>query len=57
MIEESNNLYAFNMIVVKKKNKAKERIDRLYINYELLNKIIISDKYLLSNINEICNRF
>ncbi len=57
VIEESNSLYAFNIIVVEKKDGAGEGIDRLCVNYRLLNKIIISDKYPLPNINKTCSRF
>ena len=38
IIEESNSSYAFNIIVIEKKDKAEEGMDRLCINYELLNK-------------------
>ena len=57
VIKESNNLYTFNIVVVEKKDGAGEGMDRLYVNYELLNKITIPDKYTLPNINETCNRF
>ncbi len=57
VIKESNNSYIFNIMIIKKKNKVEEGIDRLYVNYRPLNKISISDKYLLSNINEICSKF
>ncbi|SRR6266542_4114797 len=57
VIEESNNLYVFNVIVVGKKDNAGESMDRLCVNYGLLNKITISDRYPLPNINEICSRF
>ncbi len=55
VIEESNSPYAFNIIVVKKKNRAEEDMNRLCVNYGPLNKITILDKYLLPNINEICS--
>ncbi len=57
VIEELNSLYVFNIVIVGKKNRAKEGIDRLCVNYRLLNKIMIPDRYLLPNINEICSRF
>ncbi len=57
IIEESNSLYVFNIVVVKKKDGAGEGMDRLYINYELLNKITISDRYPLPNINKMCSGF
>ncbi len=57
IIEKSNSLYIFNIMIVKKKNRVREGINRFCVNYESLNKIIISDRYLLSNINEIYSRF
>ncbi len=57
VIKESSSPYAFNVIVVKKKDGAGKGIDRLCINYVLLNKITISDRYPLPNINETCSRF
>ena len=57
VIKESNSPYAFNVIVVEKKNGAGEGMNRLCINYGPLNKITISDRYLLLNINKTCSRF
>src|SRR6266540_3646466 len=57
VIEESSSPYAFNVVVVGKKDGAGEGMDRLCINYALLNKVTIPDRYLLPNINEICSRF
>ncbi len=57
VIEESNNPYAFNIVIVGKKNKVREGMDRLCVNYKLLNKITILDRYPLPNINETCSRF
>jgi len=57
VIEESSSPYAFNVVIVGKKDGAGEGIDRLYINYALLNKVTIPDRYPLPNINEICSRF
>jgi len=57
VIKESNSPYAFNVIVVEKKNGAGEGMNRLCINYRPLNKITISDRYLLLNINKTCSRF
>ncbi len=57
VIEELNSPYAFNVVVVGKKNEAEEGMDRLCVNYELLNKITISDRYPLPNINKTCSRF
>ena len=57
VIEESGSPYAFNVVVVGKKNGAGEGMDRLCINYASLNKVTISDRYPLLNINETCSRF
>ncbi len=57
VIEESNSPYAFNVVVVGKKDSAGEGIDRLCVNYGLLNKITIPDRYPLPNINKTCSRF
>ncbi len=54
---ESSSLYAFNIIVVGKKDGAREGMDRLCINYAPLNKCIISDRYSLPNINEMLSSF
>ncbi len=53
VIEESSNSYTFNIIVIRKKDSIKKGIDILYINYVFLNKLIILNKYSLSNINKI----
>src|SRR6266498_4126538 len=37
VIEESNSPYAFNVVVIGKKDEAEEGIDRLCVNYRLLN--------------------
>ena len=55
VIEESNSSYAFNVVVVGKKDSAGEGMNRLCINYGLLNKITISNRYLLPNINKTCS--
>ncbi len=57
VIEESNSSYIFNVVVVEKKDEVEEGMNRLCVNYKLLNKITIPDRYLLFNINEICSRF
>src|SRR6266536_2079205 len=57
IIEESSSSYAFNVVVVGKKDRAEEVIDRLYINYAPLNKRTIPDRYPLSNINEMLSSF
>jgi len=43
VIEESSSPYAFNVVVVGKKDGAGEGIDHLCINYTLLNKVTIPD--------------
>ncbi len=50
------NLIAY-MLLVKKKDKIEEVMDRLCINYTFFNKIIISNWYLLLNINKILIEF
>ncbi len=57
VIEESSSPYAFNVVVVGKKDGVGERMDRLCINYVPLNKVTIPDRYLLPNINETCSKF
>src|SRR6266540_7100384 len=57
VIEESSSPYAFNVVVIGKKDGAGERMDCLCINYSPLNKVTIPDRYSLPNINETCNRF
>ncbi len=43
VIEESSSPYAFNVVVVGKKDGAGEGMDRLCINYAPLNKVTIPD--------------
>ncbi len=50
-------VYTFNVVVIGKKDDAKEKIDRLCINYASLNKLIIPDRYSFSNINKILLSF
>ncbi len=57
VIEESSSPYAFNVVVVGKKDGVGEGMDRLCINYVSLNKRIISDRYPLPNINEMLSSF
>ncbi len=57
VIEESSSPYAFNVIVIGKKNSAEEGMDRLCINYASLNKRTIPDRYPLPNINEMLLSF
>src|SRR6266498_3737333 len=57
VIEESSSPYAFNVIVVGKKDGAGEGLDRLCINYAPFNKRIIPDRYPLPNINEMLSSF
>ncbi len=57
VIEESSSPYAFNVVVVGKKDGAGEGMDRLCINYAPLNKRTIPDRYLLPNINEMLSTF
>ena len=57
VIEELSSPYAFNVVVIEKKDGTGEDIDRLYINYTPLNKLTIPDKYPLPNINEMLSNF
>jgi len=57
VIEESSSPYAFNVVVVRKKDGVGEGMDRLCINYTSLNKRTISDRYFLPNINEMLLNF
>src|SRR6266496_5393257 len=57
VIEESSSPYAFNVVVVGKKDEAEEGMDRLCINYAPLNKRTIPDRYPLPNINEMLLSF
>ena len=57
IIEESSSPYTFNVVVIGKKDGTEESIDRLCINYALLNKLTIPDKYLLPNINKMLSSF
>ncbi len=57
VIEESSSLYVFNVVVVGKKDRVGEGIDKLCINYALLNKLTILDRYSLFNINKMLSSF
>ena len=43
VIEFLTNLYAFNIIIVEKKDGTDEEIDRICINYVFLNKVTEKD--------------
>jgi len=57
VIEESSSPYAFNVVVVEKKDGAGEGMDRLCINYTPFNKRTIPDRYPLPNINKMLSSF
>ena len=57
VIEELSSPYAFNVVVIEKKDRAGEGMDRLCINYAPLNKRTILDRYSLPNINEMLSSF
>ncbi len=57
IIEESSSPYAFNVVVIEKKDRAEEGMDRLCINYTHLNKLTIPDRYPLLNVNEMLSSF
>jgi len=43
IIEPSTSPYAFNIVIVRKKDEASEGIDRMCINYAPLNEVIEKD--------------
>ncbi len=49
--------YVFNIIIVKKKDKADERMDRMCINYASLNEVTKKDSRLISIIKEYLSLF
>ena len=57
VIKKLSSLYAFNVVVIGKKDGAEEGMDRLYINYAPLNKCTIPDRYPLPNINKMLSSF
>jgi len=57
IIKELSSQYIFNIVVVEKKDGIGEGMNRLCINYTLLNKFTISDRYPLSNINKMLSGF
>jgi len=57
VIESSTSSYAFNIIIVGKKDEAGEGIDRMYINYTPLNKITEKDSGSISIIKEYLSLF
>src|SRR6266498_2942761 len=57
VIKETSSPYAFNIVVIGKKDGAGEGMDRLCINYASLNKCTIPDRYSLPNINEMLSNF
>ncbi len=52
VIGSLNNSYAFNIIIIGKKNDVSKEIDKMYINYLSLNKIIEKDNRLIPNIKK-----
>ncbi len=57
IIEPSTSLYAFNIIIVRKKNKADEGIDRMCINYASLNEVTEKDSRPIPIIKEYLSLF
>ncbi len=43
VIESSISPYTFNIVIVRKKDRAGEEMDRMYINYTPLNKVTEKD--------------
>ena len=52
VIESSISLYAFNIVIVEKKNEADKGMDMMCINYALLNKVTEKDSKPIPIIKE-----
>src|SRR6266498_842904 len=57
VIEPSISPYAFNIVIVRKKDRAGEGIDRMYINYAPLNEVTKKDSRLIPIIKEYLSLF
>src|SRR6266542_439425 len=57
VIEPSTNPYAFNIIIVEKKDGAGEEMDRMCINYASLNKVTEKDSEPIPIIKEYLSLF
>jgi len=57
VIEPSTNPYAFNIIIVEKKDGAGEEMDRMCINYASLNEVTEKDSEPIPIIKEYLSLF
>src|SRR6266542_927830 len=57
VIEPSTSPYAFNIVIVRKKDGAGEGMDRMYINYALLNEVTEKDSGPIPIIKEYLSLF
>jgi len=57
VIEPSTSPYAFNIVIVKKKDGADEGMDRMCINYTSLNEVTEKDSRLIPIIKEYLSLF
>ncbi len=57
VIEPSISPYTFNIVIVRKKDRADERIDRMCINYAPLNEVIKKDSGFIFIIKEYLSLF
>ena len=57
VIEKSRSAYTTNVVVVGKKDEEDEGMDRLCVNFGLLNRKTLVDRYLLPIIVELLRLF
>ncbi len=57
VIEYSTSSYAFNIVIVRKKDEAGEGMDRMYLNYASLNEVIEKDSKPIPIIKEYLSLF
>ncbi len=57
VIESSISLYVFNIVIIRKKDRAGKEIDRIYINYTSLNEVTEKDSGPISIIKEYLSLF
>ncbi len=57
VIESSISLYTFNIVIVKKKDIAGERMDKICINYAFLNEVTEKDSESIFIIKEYLSLF
>ncbi len=57
VIESLTSPYAFNIVIVRKKDGASEGMDRMYINYASLNEVTKKDSRFIPIIKEYLSLF